>query len=55
MRVRIGLLTPGIRPKFEELGILSFESLPDDADTSWEALSAPLYEQEVYEQEVIAA
>lgn len=42
---RIGLLTPGIRPKFEELGILAFESLPDDADTSWEALSAPLYEQ----------
>ncbi len=39
---RIGLLTPGVRPKFESLGLLAFESLPDDAFTSWEELSKPL-------------
>ena len=39
---RIGLLTPGVRPKFESLGLLAFESLPDDAYTSWDELSKPL-------------
>ena len=40
---RIGLLTDKIRPKFEELGILEFENLPDDADIDWAELSKPLY------------
>jgi P-aminobenzoate N-oxygenase AurF len=40
---RIGLLTDGIRPKFEELGLLEFESLPDDGHIDWDELSKPLY------------
>lgn len=40
---RIGLLTDKIRPKFEELGILQFEDMPDDADIDWAELSKPLY------------
>jgi hypothetical protein len=42
---RIGLLTDAIRPKFEELGLLEFEALPDDGHIDWEELSKPLYEQ----------
>jgi len=42
---RIGLLTDSVRPKFEKLGLLAFESLPDDAYTNWDELSAPLYEE----------
>jgi hypothetical protein len=41
---RIGLLTEKIRPRFEELGLLEFESLPDDAGIDWAELSRPLYE-----------
>jgi len=41
---RIGLLTDTIRPKFEELGILEFESLPSDSMIDWAELSKPLYE-----------
>ena len=41
---RIGLLTDKIRPKFEELGILEFESLPSDSNIDWAELSKPLYE-----------
>lgn len=40
---RIGLLTDAIRPKFEELGILEFEDLPDDSEVDWAALSKPLH------------
>ena len=39
---RIGLLTEAVRPKFESLGILDFESLPDDGDIDWQALERPL-------------
>jgi hypothetical protein len=42
---RIGLLTDGIRPKFEELGLLEFEALPDDGLFDWDSLSKPLYEK----------
>lgn len=41
---RIGLLTEKIRPKFEELGILEFESLPSDSNIDWAELSKPLYD-----------
>jgi hypothetical protein len=41
---RIGLLTDAIRPKFEALGLLAFESLPDDGQLDWDELSKPLYE-----------
>lgn len=39
---RIGLLTERIRPKFEALGILEYEDLPDDGDIDWAELSKPL-------------
>lgn len=40
---RIGLLTDRIRPKFEALGILEYEDMPDDGDIDWAELSKPLY------------
>ncbi len=42
---RIGLLTDAVRPRFDELGLLGFESMPDDSYTNWEELSAPLYDE----------
>ncbi|MFT4614540.1 MAG: hypothetical protein ACI9NT_001685, partial [Bacteroidia bacterium] len=42
---RIGLLTEKIRPHFEELGLLEFETLPDDGNIDWVELSKPLYEE----------
>jgi len=42
---RIGLLTDAIRPKFEELGLLEFETLPDDGHIDWDELSKPLYDK----------
>jgi hypothetical protein len=42
---RIGLLTEKIRPRFEELGLLEFETLPDDGNIDWDELSKPLYEK----------
>jgi hypothetical protein len=40
---RIGLLTPGVRPKFEQLGLLEFESLQHDGITDWAELEKPLF------------
>ncbi|GAB5415096.1 MAG: hypothetical protein Cons2KO_26990 [Congregibacter sp.] len=53
---RIGLLTDKIRPKFEELGILDFESLATDGDIDWSALERPLDTQEAqsHEQSMLA-
>jgi len=42
---RIGLLTERIRPRFESLGLLAFESLPDDGHIDWDEMSKPLYRQ----------
>ena len=39
---RIGLMTDSVRPKFESLGILEFEDLPDDGDIDWSAMERPL-------------
>ncbi|MBL8552716.1 MAG: ferritin-like domain-containing protein [Phenylobacterium sp.] len=39
---RVGLLTDAIRPKFEELGVLSFENLRHDGEIDWVRLEAPL-------------
>ncbi len=41
---RIGLLTDAVRPKFEELGILEYEHLPDDYDIDWAEISKPLHD-----------
>ena len=39
---RIGLLTDKVRPLYEELGVLEFESLSTDGDISWAELEKPL-------------
>jgi len=39
---RIGLMTDKIRPKFEAMGILDYENLPDDGDINWAAMERPL-------------
>jgi hypothetical protein len=39
---RVGLLTPEVRPRFDELGLLQFAGLPDDGNIDWAALQAPL-------------
>lgn len=53
---RIGLLTDRIRPKFEELGILEFESLATDGDIDWTSLERPLdtAEAQSHEQSMLA-
>jgi hypothetical protein len=52
---RIGLLTDAIRPKFESLGILDFEDLPDDGDIDWQAMERPLdtTEAQSHEQQAL--
>ncbi len=39
---RVGLLTDKVRPKFEALGVLKYETLPHDGQIDWTALEAPL-------------
>mgnify|MGYP000140756918 CR=1 FL=1 len=39
---RIGLLTDKVSKKYEEMGILEFQNLENNGDTSWEELSKPL-------------
>ena len=39
---RIGLMTEQIRPKFEAMGILDYETLPDDGDIDWVAMERAL-------------
>ncbi len=39
---RIGLLTEKIRPLYDKLGVLEFESYSTDADISWAELEKPL-------------
>ena len=54
---RIGLMTESVRPKFEELGILDFENLPNDGDIDWKAMERPLdvSEQQSAEQKELQA
>jgi hypothetical protein len=51
---RIGLMTDKIRPKFEELGILEYESMPNDGDINWSSLERPLDMTEPTVDEVAA-
>jgi hypothetical protein len=39
---KVGLLTDAVRPKYEELGLMQFASLPNDGDIDWAAFSQPL-------------
>jgi hypothetical protein len=39
---RIGLLTDRVRPLYEKLGVLEFESYSTDGDISWAELEKPL-------------
>ena len=39
---KIGLLTEAVSEKYEKMGILEFQDLEDDGQTSWEELSKPL-------------
>jgi hypothetical protein len=39
---RIGLLTDGVRPAYDELGLMQYAELPDDGAIDWSTLSAPL-------------
>ena len=48
---RIGLMTDAVRPKFEQLGILEFEDLPDDGDIDWVAMERPLDTNEAQSHE----
>ncbi|MEP5763569.1 MAG: ferritin-like domain-containing protein [Halieaceae bacterium] len=52
---RIGLMTDKIRPRFEEMGILDYENLPDDGDINWKAMERPLdtSEAQSYEQQAL--
>ena len=39
---RIGLITEKVRPLYEELGVLEYESWPTDGDIDWVSLKQPL-------------
>jgi hypothetical protein len=39
---KVGLLTDAVRPKYEELGLMQFASLPNDGEIDWAAFSQPL-------------
>ena len=41
---RVGLLTDGVRPLFQELGILEYENYPDDGHIDWAELEKPLFD-----------
>jgi len=39
---KVGLLTPSVRPLYEQLGVLQFENLVDDGQIDWAVLEEPL-------------
>ena len=39
---RIGLITEKVRPLYDELGVLDYESWPTDGDIDWASLKQPL-------------
>jgi hypothetical protein len=39
---KVGLITPSVRPLYEELGVLQYENLVDDGQIDWAVLEAPL-------------
>jgi hypothetical protein len=41
---RVGLLTPSVRPLYDELGVLEYENHVDDGEIDWARLGAPIHE-----------
>jgi len=39
---KVGLITPSVRPLYDELGVLEYENLVDDGQIDWAKLEAPL-------------
>jgi hypothetical protein len=39
---KVGLITPRVRPLYDELGVLQFENLVDDGQIDWAKLEEPL-------------
>jgi hypothetical protein len=44
---KVGLLTPAVQPRYEELGLMQFAALPNDGDIDWAVLSEPLPSQSI--------
>ena len=49
---RIGLITDKVRPKYEKLGVLSYQELEDNFNVDWAEISKPYETQEQIEQEI---
>ena len=49
---RIGLITDKVRPKYEKLGVLSYQELEDNFNVDWAEISKPYETQEEIEQEI---
>jgi hypothetical protein len=41
---KVGLITDGVRPLYEALGVLKYENLVDDGQIDWAKLEEPLPE-----------
>src|SRR5262249_10696670 len=39
---KVGLITPSVRPLYEELGVLQYENLVDDGQIDWAKLEEPI-------------
>ena len=49
---RIGLITDKVKPKYERLGVLSYQELEDNFNVDWAEISKPYETQEEIEQEI---
>ena len=49
---RIGLITDKVKPKYEKLGVLSYQDLEDNFNVDWAEISKPYETQEEIEQEI---
>ena len=49
---RIGLITDKVKPKYEKLGVLSYQELENNFNVDWAEISKPYETQEEIEQEI---
>ena len=49
---RIGLITDKVKPKYEKLGVLSYQELEDNFNVDWAEISKPYETQEEIEKEI---